>query len=49
MDMMDWNTEKKLDIVEKCRKYPMLWRSSDKHYKSRKITTTALQELGEKY
>jgi hypothetical protein len=34
MDMIDWNIEKKLDIVEEYRKYPVLWHSSDKNYKS---------------
>jgi hypothetical protein len=40
---------KTFDIVEEYRKYPVLWRSSDKNDKSRELMRNALQELREKY
>jgi hypothetical protein len=36
-------------VVEEYRKYPVLWRSSDKSNKSGEIRKNAVQELGEKY
>jgi hypothetical protein len=39
----------KSHIVEEHRKYPVLWRSSDKNYRSREIRRNTLHELGEKY